>query len=144
MRLRKSECEAEPQHKSHAICQSHQQPCWWDLIVKVPAQSLSALSHPADNVFSSKTLPHETKKIKYLTTEVNSGFQILLFLIGDEHVIKGEKKKTAVKWLRTRYFWVTLEAFSATGLHTPDLQHFQDYMPKIFPYLTSRFETSTK
>lgn len=63
MRLRKSECEAEPQHKSCAICQSHQQPCRWDLTAKLPAQGLSALSPTADNAFSSKTLSHETRKL---------------------------------------------------------------------------------
>lgn len=91
MRLRKSECEAEPQHKSHAICQSHQQPCRWDLTVKLPAQSLSALSPAADNAFSSKTLSHETKKL----FDHRSELWILdsPFLIGDEHVIKRKKRK---------------------------------------------------
>lgn len=73
MRLRKSGHEAEAQHKSHAICQSHQQPHRWDLAVKLSAQSLSAPSRAADNAFSSKTLSHETKKY-YVTTEVNFGF----------------------------------------------------------------------
>lgn len=72
MRLRKYEYEAEPQHKSCAICQSHQQPCRWDLTVKLPAQGLSALSPTADNAFSSKTLSHETKN--YLTTGVDFAF----------------------------------------------------------------------
>lgn len=91
MRLRKSECEAEPQHKSCAICQSHQQPCQWDLTAQLPAQGLSALSPTTDNTFSSKTLSHETTN--YLTTEVNFGFQILLLFIGDEHVIRRWKKE---------------------------------------------------
>lgn len=100
MRLRKSECKAEPQHKSCAICQSHQQPCRWDLTAKLPAQGLSALSPAAGNAFSSKILSHETKN--YLTTEVNFGFSILLFFFNWWWACNKEVKKTAAKWLKNR------------------------------------------
>lgn len=98
MRLRQSECKAEPQHKSHAICQSHQQPCRWDFAVELPAQSLSAPSPAADNAFSSRTLAHETKNL----TDHRNKLRILAspFLIGDEQVIK--RKKKAVKQLKKK------------------------------------------
>lgn len=144
MRLRKSECKAEPQHKSCAICQSHQQPCRWDLTAKLPAQGLSALSPAAGNAFSSKTLSHETKN--YLTTEVNFGFSIFLFFFNWWWACNKEVKKTAAKRLKNRckYFWIRPEAFSVRGLYTPDLQYFQNCIPKKIPNLTSRFETSTE
>lgn len=70
--------------------------------MKLPAQSLSALSLTADNAFSSKTLSHETKKL----FDHRSELWILdsPFLIGDDHVIRREKKESCKTTEKQMYF----------------------------------------